>query len=338
MGYIFKKKFYDRAAVMGDREEITEVFNSYWEPQLGMPKFTPNDIHNGLTAPGFDMESSTRVILSRRGNRMVGCILVIDHIYPPVHPVVQGCVRPDYERQGIGEYLLRWAEKRALQAVGKVPAGIRVSMNLTALNTHEPTRRLFQKMKFKPVRHSFIMVAKLDDSHRDSNPSEGIKISTYQDHPDLASIYRAADEAFQDHWGYTSGDEEEGIKQWQHRNENDPDFDPSLWFLAMDGNEIAAIALCTPTTGTDREMGYVTLLGVRRPWRRRGLALALLHHVFNEFHGRGLKWAGLNVDAESLTGANRVYEQAGMKIIRDIVTYDKELRPGREMGVQSSGY
>ncbi len=208
-------------------------------------------------------------------------------------------------------------------------------MNLTALNTHEPTRLLFEKMKYKPLRHSYIMVAKLDDSLRESKPPDGIIISTYQDYPDLVSIYRAADEAFQDHWGYTQGDEEEGVKQWQHRNENYPDFDPSLWFLAMSGKEIAAIALCTPAVGTDREMGYITLLGVRRPWRRRGLALSLLHHVFNEFYRRGLKWAGLNVDAESLTGANRVYEQAGMKAVRDIVTYDKELRSGiEETGAQ----
>ncbi len=102
-------------------EEITKVFNSYWEPLLGMPKFTHEDIRNGLTAPGFDMESSTRVILSRRDESMVGCILVIDHISPPVHPIVQGCVHADFQRQGIGEYLLQWAEKRARQ--GEIGSG-----------------------------------------------------------------------------------------------------------------------------------------------------------------------------------------------------------------------
>jgi len=234
-------------------------------------------------------------------------------------------------------YLLKWAEQRAHQAVKRVPAGIRVAMNLTALNTHKPTLKLFKKMKLKPIRHSFIMVAQTDDKREAAEFPDGIVIQTYRDFPDLKAIYRAADEAFQDHWGYVPGNEEEGIQQWKYQNENNPDFDPSLWFLAMDGNEIAGVALCSPSTGTDQEMGFITLFGVRRPWRRRGLALALLVHVFNEFRQRGRKWVGLGVDADSLTGAFRVYEKAGMKIVRDIVTYEKELRPGIEMGKQTAG-
>ncbi len=331
-----KKGFWDRAAELGDMEEIKKVFNSYWEPLLGMPKFTLDDIHNGFTAPGFDIESSTRVVLSP-GGQIVGCILVIDYFSPPVHPIVQGCVHPDYEGKGVGMYLLKWAEQRAHQAVKRVPDGIRVAMNLTALNTHKPTLKLFKKMKLQAVRHSFIMVAQVDEKREAAEFPNGIVIQTYRDFPDLEAIYRAADEAFQDHWGYVPGNEEEGIQQWKYQNENNPDFDPSLWFLAMDGNEIAGIALCSPSTGTDQEMGFITLFGVRRPWRRRGLALALLVHVFNEFRQRERKWVGLGVDADSLTGAFRVYEKAGMKIVRDIVTYEKELRPGIEMGKQTAG-
>ena len=51
------------------------------------------------------------------------------------------------------------------------------------------------------------------------------------------------------------------------------------------------------------EHGYVSSLGVRRPWRKRGLGLALLQHSFGEMKRRGMTRASLDVDAENLTGA-----------------------------------
>jgi mycothiol synthase len=81
----------------------------------------------------------------------------------------------------------------------------------------------------------------------------------------------------------------------------------------------------------------VNILGVRRPWRRRGVALALLQHSFREFYSRGRYKVGLGVDAQSLTGATRLYEKAGMRSdpSRQLVLYEKELRPGLEIRTQS---
>jgi GNAT superfamily N-acetyltransferase len=66
-------------------------------------------------------------------------------------------------------------------------------------------------------------------------------------------------------------------------------------------------------------------LAVRRPWRRRGVALALLHSAFGEFHRRGIPRAELNVDAESPTGATRLYEAAGMHVAFSWETWEKQL-------------
>jgi len=112
-------------------------------------------------------------------------------------------------------------------------------------------------------------------------------------------------------------------------------FDPTLWFLAMDGDEIAGISLCRPYAYDDPDMGFVNVLAVRRPWRKRGLGLALLRHSFNEFYRRGKRKVGLGVDAENLTGALRLYEKAGMHVHRQYNLYEKELRPGKEISVQS---
>ena len=73
------------------------------------------------------------------------------------------------------------------------------------------------------------------------------------------------------------------------------------------------------------EMGWVRSLFVRRPWRRRGLGMALLQNAFREFHERGERRVGLGVDAENLTGATRLYERAGMRVVETTIVYRKEL-------------
>ena len=59
-----------------------------------------------------------------------------------------------------------------------------------------------------------------------------------------------------------------------------PAFDPSFWFVARESGEIAGISLCRVHWSGDPEHGYVGALGVRRPWRKHGLGLALLQHSF----------------------------------------------------------
>ena len=82
-------------------------------------------------------------------------------------------------------------------------------------------------------------------------------------------------------------------------------------------------------------MGWVSTLGVRRPWRKKGLGLALLLHSFGEFYRRGKKKVGLGVDSGSLTGALNLYKKAGMSVYSQFDKYAKEIRAGEEISVQS---
>jgi ribosomal protein S18 acetylase RimI-like enzyme len=140
-------------------------------------------------------------------------------------------------------------------------------------------------------------------------------------------IYRAHEETFQDHWGITP----RSFEEWRHRTVESSGFDPSLWCIAWDGGQIAGYALNRYRHGN----GWVGTLGVRRPWRKRGLGLALLNHSFGEFYKRGTRVINLGVDAASQTGATRLYQKAGMQVAAEYVSYEKELRPGREISVQS---
>jgi mycothiol synthase len=185
------------------------------------------------------------------------------------------------------------------------------------------------------VRHSWMMVIDLEQEPPPPHWPQNIVVRTFQDSPDVRAVYRAVHDAFQDHWGYVDRPEEEGVQRLEHTIAHDKTFDPALWYLAMDGEEIAGMALCRAQTGEDPSMAWVETLGVRRPWRCQGLGLSLLHHVFGEFYRRGRQHVGLGVDAGSLTGATRLYLKAGMHAVTQASNYEIELRPGKELARQS---
>ena len=168
---------------------------------------------------------------------------------------------------------------------------------------------------------------------------EGIILRTFDLERDAEAIYRAEVDSFRDHFGFIEEPFDEGFERFKHFQINYEGFDPTLWFLAMDGRsaEIAGINLCRPHSDAydDPDLGWVGTLGVRRPWRKRGIGLALLRHSFNEFYRRGKRKVGLGVDAQNLTGALHLYESAGMHVHRVFDFFEKELRAGTEISVQS---
>jgi ribosomal protein S18 acetylase RimI-like enzyme len=149
------------------------------------------------------------------------------------------------------------------------------------------------------------------------------------------AVLFAAYEAFKDHWGAVDEPFESYYQRRKHYMDNDPKYDPSLWLVAMDGDEIAGISLNYAYLDEDPDMGWVGTLGVRRPWRKHGIGLALLQYAFRDFTERGRKRVGLGVDASSLTGAVRLYERAGMHIWRKSNLYELEVRPGKDLMKQS---
>src|SRR6185436_16749941 len=128
---------------------------------------------------------------------------------------------------------------------------------------------------------------------------------------------------------------EKGFAEFRHNLINEPGYDARLWFIAVEGNEIVGVCICRGEDPEDPESGWVNELGVRRAWRKRGLGYALLKHSFAAFYDDGKKRAGLGVDASNLTGALRLYEHAGMYVLRQFNQYEKEFRPGRELAVES---
>jgi len=101
--------------------------------------------------------------------------------------------------------------------------------------------------------------------------------------------------------------------------------DPALWRVAWDGGEVAGCVLPDPSRGADTSLGWVRILAVREPWRRRGLGEALLRRALHEHYDRGLHRAGLGVDAENPTGAVALYERVGMHAVYRLDNWVKDV-------------
>jgi ribosomal protein S18 acetylase RimI-like enzyme len=182
--------------------------------------------------------------------------------------------------------------------------------------------KLHENEGYKPIRYSWRMEITLDASPSTPVWPAGIELRPFILSEHNQTVFEAHEEAFRDHWGYTPGT----FERWQHHLTSREEFDPSLWFIAWDGGQVAGYSLCRYRMG----IGWVGTLGVRRAWRKRGLGLALLNHSFGEFHRRGQPVIGLGVDAANPTGATRLYQKAGMHVANEYVIYEKEFRPGRE--------
>jgi mycothiol synthase len=150
---------------------------------------------------------------------------------------------------------------------------------------------------------------------------EGIEIRPYVHPGDERAVYEAHVEAFADHWEYHT----EPYEQWRQFSVEARNFDPTLWFVAWAGDEVAGYALNYPERPGDPGYGFVGTLGVRRPWRRIGLGEALLRRSFAALHARGKRRVRLSVDAENPTGATRLYERVGMNVLRQSGTWQREL-------------
>lgn len=318
-----------RPATLADVPAAVELFNTCAIAQIGRPEVNETDMQIEWADPRMDLEHNTRLILAPEG-QFAGYVELYDRA-PHVKFWLWGCVHPEHTGRGLGTTLMTWAEERARVLLQQAPEEARVILQTSVVSTDEVSQALYHARGFTLNRHFLRMVIEMDAPPPLPVLPPGILIRPYDPETEFEAVLHTDREAFRDHWGFVESPFEEMLAQWQHWIDHDPDYDPTLWFLALDGAEIAGISLCSSHITEDPELAWVNTLGVRREWRRQGIALALLQHSFGEFYRRGKRKVGLGVDAQSLTGATRLYERAGMHVVRTYSNYEKELRPGVDL-------
>jgi mycothiol synthase len=264
------------------------------------------------------------VVVAAPDGRIAGYADVLNRSYVTIS--VYGYVHPDYRGRGIGACFVAWGERWTRDRMPQAPENARVVVQHFINAANEGARRLLESSGYAPVRGVYVMETELVEAPPLPRWPAGISVHTFVPGRDERMAYEAVEDAFRDLWGRPRNTFESFVRETEKES-----FDPSLWFLARDGDEISGVALCKVLG----DQGSVTVVGVRWPWRNRGLGLALLRHAFTEYHRRSVRKVLLSVDAESITGAPRLYGRAGMRVRESYVIHLKELRPGIDLGARS---
>jgi mycothiol synthase len=322
-----------RPGQIADLEEAVPMFNLSSQKMIGADEFDMQEYIAEWTSPSINLEGDTRVAVAPDG-KILGVIEVWNNTAPHVLNWVWARVHPDYEGQGIGTAMMEWAEQRAREKLTLAEPDTRVMMRTGQFAVNIAAKELFENLGFNGVRYSFTMERVMDAPPEPPMIPEGIVIRPMIAPDEYEAIHLLDQEAFRDHWGHVERPFEDTFAQMMHFLNERGDHDPALWFVAMDGERLAGISMCRLHASGNPESGWVDTLAVRKEYRKHGVGLALLLHSFNEFYQRGQRKAQLGVDAGNLTGALRLYQRAGMNVIRQFDLYEKELRGGRDLSTQ----
>ena len=166
---------------------------------------------------------------------------------------------------------------------------------------------------YEPIRWFYFMIRPTLDDLPDAPLPAGLEIRDVRPE-EMEAIFAAETEAMRDHWGFTEPSERERDEFF-----NDPvQSDTSLWRVAWDGDQVAGMVRSYIHPEQNARLGlrrgWVEFISVRRPWRRRGLARALIAASFPLLRARGMTEGALGVDAQNPTGAVGVYERCGFVV------------------------
>jgi ribosomal protein S18 acetylase RimI-like enzyme len=240
-------------------------------------------------------------------------------------------LEPGLRGRGIGGAMLRWAEDRIREiATGHADATAGRPRWFGAENWDADLhgQRLLRTNGYIPVRTFFDMVRPDLDDLPTADLPEGFAI-----HPigtdDLRLVWEADAKAFRDHWGGVDMSEESF-----ERFAGDPRLDPSLHVVAFAGEEVAGAVLNiiddAENEEFDRRRGLLDSVFVRRPYRRRGLARALIVASLRLLRERGMTSAWLGVDADNENAALALYESCGFRVVRSTTAYRKPIDIAQE--------
>jgi mycothiol synthase len=232
-----------------------------------------------------------------------------------------GAVRPELRRRGLGRALLRWNQARSREVALLHPDEGDREFRSWIADRQGGARELLQRDGYVAVRHGFEMTRQ-DLGELPQTPlPDGLEIRPVVQEQ-LRTIFDAENEAFRDHWGH----HEMGDADFRQTAES-PDLDISLWRVAWDGDEVAGVVetviFRSENAVLGKQRGWLDRISVRRRWRRRGLARALIVSASAGLRDVGMTEALLGVDAENPTGALQLYESLGFRITDRGTTFRK---------------
>jgi mycothiol synthase len=241
------------------------------------------------------------------------------------YPVI-AYVHPEARGRGLGRTLLAWLEARALAVAAEQhhPRSAAAYWQTFAFDTAQATTALLERAGYQPVRYFYEMVRPDLENIPDKRLPAGLEVRPARPE-DYRAIWDAATEAFQDHWG----EPESGEADYQRFLHNEREFQPEIWKVAWDVDKQAVAGMvlgyivAAENEQFHRLRGWTENICVRRPYRKQGVASALIAENLRELKARGMTEAALGVDTENPTGALGVYEAMGFRPVQREAVYRK---------------
>ena len=232
-------------------------------------------------------------------------------------------LKPDLRGRGIGDAMLQWAESRIREIAAGHDTDRPRFFGAENWDADAHGERLLRRHGYEPVRTFYDMVRPSLDDVPPAEVPVGFEIRPVTT-ADMRAVWEADAKAFRDHWGGV--DESEASFQ---RFVGDPRLDPSLHVVAFAGEQVAGAVLNLIDDEEnelyERRRGLLDSVFVRRPYRRRGLARALILRSLIVLRDRGMTSAWLGVDADNANDALRLYETCGFASERSTTAWRKPI-------------
>ena len=304
-----------RSARRDDQSDIASLIRRYDVRDGAVSDFVADDLLELWHRPRLNMERDTWLVTHEGA---AAAYAMFWHTDP--NKVLNGfaVVDPSHFRKGLGSFLVRSIRERVQEMSDEI--GAPLTLRLFGEITDPAALELLHAQGMVPVRRHFTMLLDLDTAvGLDTEPPYGLKLRTCETEEDARTAHAVFEESFTEHWGHVA----ESFEEWSAGVMSRGDYDPSLWWIAYEGFTPAGVLISQITD----DMGWVATLGVLKPWRGRGLGAAMLRTSFLEFRNRGLKQAGLGVDAANETRAVALYERVGMYVAKGYESFEQVIVP-----------
>jgi mycothiol synthase len=307
-----------RPATDRDADRLADFLNACTLRYQGVARSSPADARSGLYEHGADPSTDSRLALA--GEEIVGFARVWTasdeelRFYARTHPEAAG--------RGVGTALLDFCEGRARELS---PARSR-ELTTTSWVADDQAPALLEARGFAPVRYFLQMRIAAYAIPPEGGWPAGVTVEPFSaGNVGDGALYEAWRDAFAGHWGRM---DQGAAAFWKERRDPDREvfpFDASLWLVARRDGDVVGFSFC----GLNGKLGRVAEIGVVETSRGLGLGYALLTKSFEMLRERGAEEIVLDVDADNVTSALRLYRKAGMTSHPAFTIWGKEVQ-GRQ--------
>lgn len=327
-----KSDFSCRALALSEAEQVANIASAI-AAHIGL-----GEQHKAETflvnwqEPGFDLSEMSLGFFDGLG-RLAAYAILWANSEVPVHPWLDWGVHPGHYESELEADLFAWVDKQAQAVISRCPDEARISVVTGVHEGYAWREDALKRAGYAPNRVSFEMRIAMTERPQAAPLPAGIVLRRYRHERDLRLLVDVVRDSFSDHYGYVEQSFEKDLGEFRHWLDNDKHFAEELALLAFDNSTDEVVGCLLGLTQDHRhpEIGYIDLVGVRRGYRRRGLAQALLTRSFGQYWDRGTATVSLGVDGQSLTNAVALYERVGMDRHRSYMEYEKLLRDGIEL-------